>query len=90
MRGVGRPQTAIYVRRKSGVLEPFYDFDVLDRLQRSDVLGTARIIGNDDVHAPAVGGAPDAFDERCDQVCVAVARNDDRDRSALTAVPAHR
>ncbi len=58
--------------------------------QRGDVLGAARVVGDDDARHVLRHSLADARDERRDAIGVAVARDHDVDRLAMLAVPSQR
>ncbi len=88
--GSGLPQAAVDVRGEAGVLATLDQADARDAPEPGEILRSAAVVGDDDLDARAVGGAPDAADERLHPLGVVIARDHDRDRPPVRAVPAHR
>ena len=88
-------EPAVDVGREADVLVPVDDLGSLDPSQRGQVLGAARVVGDEDSHRiarpeqPAVGArrATDAPDEHAHVIRVAVTGDHDRHPPSVLAIP---
>ncbi len=85
--GTHEPQAAVAVGGEPGLALPQDDLGPLEVSQPRDVLGGGAVVGDDDPHAPAVGGAPHAAHGGLDQRRVPVGRDHDDHGPPVAPVP---